>query len=374
MRRILEIIRKEFLQLRRDKRMFPILFVAPVIQLLLLGYAATTDMKDAPVVVCDLDRSAESRDLLRSFSSSGDFLLNYYVDRIDQINPYLDGNLADVGIVIPAGFGANVTKGVGDKVQILVDGSQVNATIAMNQMYSAISRHAQNMLLDRAEASGKTFRRPIVDAEIRVWYNPGLTSRNFMVPAVLALILLVITTIITSMAIVKEKEGGTIEQIIVTPIRPHQLIIGKLVPFAIVGFIEVLMVSAVAVFWFHIPLRGSAALLLSLCALFMLTSQGLGLFVSTVSNTQQQAMMTATFFVIMPMTLLSGFVFPIEDMPQPVQWLTYIMPLRYFLVILRGVFLKGVGIEVLWPQVVALFAFGVIIIGLASLRFQKRIG
>jgi ABC-2 type transport system permease protein len=374
MRRIIVIVRKELLQLRRDRRMFPILFVAPVIQLVLLGYAATTDLRDAPVVVCDLDQSAESRELLRSFSSSGDFLLKYHVQRITQVDRYLDGTMAEIGIVIPAGFGARVARGAGDKVQILVDGSRVNATIAMNQMSAAIAAHARDLMIERRIAAGVVFPLPVVEAEIRVWYNPGLTSRNFMVPAVLALILLVITTIVTSMSVVKEKEGGTIEQLIVTPIRPYQLIIGKLVPFAIIGFIEVLLVLSVAVLWFQVPLRGSAALLLSLCALFMLTGQGLGLFVSTVSHTQQQAMMTAAFFVIMPMVLLSGFVFPIEDMPRPVQWLTYVMPLRYFLVILRGVFLKGVGLEVLWPQVAALFGFGVTIITLASLRFQKRIG
>jgi ABC-2 type transport system permease protein len=222
--------------------------------------------------------------------------------------------------------------------------------------------------------TGGQFARSEVVAQTRVWYNPDLTSRNFMVPAVLALILMVITTIVTSMAIVREKESGTIEQIIVTPIRPWELIIGKLVPFAIVGFIEVFLVLSVAVFWFEVPLRGNVILLLSLCVLFLLNTQGIGLFVSTVSHTQQQAMMTAIFFIMIPMVMLSGFVFPIENMPQIVQYITYLMPLRYFLVIVRGIFLKGVGLDILWPQVVSLGVFGVAILGLAVARFQKRVG
>ncbi len=374
MRRIREIMRKEFLQLRRDPRLLPILFLAPVIQLILLGYAATTDLKDVPVVVCDLDKSSESRDLVSAFSASRDFLPRYYVESSAEIDPYLDNNLADLGIVIPVSFARQVNDGEGTSVQVLVDGSKTNATIALSQLSSAIGQYAQGLIVEQMVRTGRQFARSEVVAQTRVWYNPDLTSRNFMVPAVLALILMVITTIVTSMAIVREKESGTIEQIIVTPIRPWELITGKLVPFAIVGFIEVFLVLSVAVFWFEVPLRGNVILLLSLCVLFLLNTQGIGLFVSTVSHTQQQAMMTAIFFIMMPMIMLSGFVFPIENMPQIVQYITYLMPLRYFLVIVRGIFLKGVGLDILWPQVVSLGVFGVAILGLAVARFQKRVG
>jgi len=367
-------MRKEFLQLRRDRRLLPILFMAPVIQLFFLGYAATTDLTDVPVVVCDLDGSSESRDLVSSFSASGAFVPRYYVESPAQLDRYLDENLADLAVVVPRDFGRRLTDGEGAAVQVFVDGSQTNAVIALSQLSSAVEQFAQGLVVERLLRTGVQFARPEVVAETRVWYNPDLTSRNFMVPAVLALILMVITTIVTSMAIVREKETGTIEQIIVTPIRPWQLVVGKLVPFAMVGFVEISLVVTVAVFWFRVPLRGNVALLFVLSALFLLTTEGIGLFVSTVSHTQQQAMMTAVFFIMMPMILLSGFVFPIDDMPRAVQYLTYLMPLRYFLVIVRGVFLKGVGLDVLWPQVLALTAFGAAILGLAVMRFQKRLG
>jgi len=374
MQRIRELIRKELLQLRRDPKLLPILFVAPVIQLTLLGYAATTDLQDVPVAVCDLDRSTRSRELVDAFSASGDFQIRYYVDAPDKLDPYLDHNQADLGLVIPADFGRRLSAGQPASAQVLVDGSKVNATIGLNQLAAAVGRYGASLVVEQMEKRGLKLRLPGVEVETRVWYNPELSSRNFMVPAVLALILVVITTVVTSMAIVKEKEAGTIEQLIVTPIRPSQLILGKLIPFAVIGLVEVLLVLGVALFWFQVPLRGNLGLLLALAVLFMLNAQGIGLFISTISHTQQQAMMTAIFFVILPMALLSGFVFPIENMPEGIQYVTYLLPLRYFLVILRGIFLKGVGWDVLWPQVAALALFGAAILSLAAMRFQKRVG
>ncbi|HOM58166.1 MAG TPA: ABC transporter permease, partial [Candidatus Latescibacteria bacterium] len=244
----------------------------------------------------------------------------------------------------------------------------------LSQLSGAIGQHAQFILLDRLTKRGISGERPEVQLATRVWYNPELKSRNFMLPGVLALVLLIIATAATSMAIVREKENGTIEQIIVTPIRSLELIAGKLIPFAIVGMVEVLLVLSVATLWFRVPLKGSGVLLLTLTFLFVITTQGMGLFVSTVSRTQQQAMMIIIFFIALPMILLSGFVFPIENMPKPIQPITYLMPLRYFLVIVRGIFLKGVGMEVLWPRVVALAAFAFGILALAVARFQKRVG
>ncbi len=373
MRRLREIIRKEFLQLKRDKRLLPILFVAPVMQLALLGYAATTDLKDVPVAVANLDRSRASTELLRSFSASGDFDLRYDVDSPADLDYYLDANLADIAIVIPSDYGERVRAGRSVKVQVLVDGTKVNATTALGHLSRAIGRYAEGLVAERLTTRGLVVRRPEVGAITRVWYNPELSSRNFMVPGVMALVLMVITMIVTSMAIVKERESGTMEQIVVTPIRPMELIGGKLVPYFLIGVVESLLVLAVAVLWFEVPLRGNVALLIALALLFMVNAQGLGLFISTISHTQQQSMMTAMFFVMLPMVMLSGFVFPIENMPQPIQYITYLMPLRYFLVILRGIFLKGVGLDVLWPQVAALAVFGGTILTLSALRFQKRI-
>ncbi len=373
MRRILEIIRKEFLQVRRDRKMLPILFIAPVIQLSLLGYAATTDLRNVPVVVANLDRSAESRELLNAFSSSGDLVLRHYVDSPAHIDRYLDRNDADIAIVIPVDYAENLRSGRTASVQVLVDGTKVNATNALNQLAAAVGTHSQSLVARRFASSGLTIQRPEVNVETRMWYNPELSSRNFMVPAVLALVLMIITMLVTSMAIVKERENGTMEQIVVTPIRSSELILGKLIPFFLIGIVEAMLVLAIAVWWFNVPLRGSVLLLMAFSLLFIVNAQGLGLFVSTISHTQQQAMMTSVFFVMLPMILLSGFVFPIENMPEPIQWVTYLMPMRYFLVIVRGIFLKGVGWEVLWPQVVALGAFGIAILWLAIARFQKRV-
>jgi len=373
MRRILEIIRKEFLQVRRDRKMLPILFIAPVIQLSLLGYAATTDLRNVPVVVANLDRSAESRELLNAFSSSGDLVLRHYVDSPAHIDRYLDRNDADIAIVIPVDYAENLRSGRTASVQVLVDGTKVNATNALNQLAAAVGTHSQSLVARRFASSGLTIQRPEVNVETRMWYNPELSSRNFMVPAVLALVLMIITMLVTSMAIVKERENGTMEQIVVTPIRSSELILGKLIPFFLIGIVEAMLVLAIAVWWFNVPLRGSVPLLMAFSLLFIVNAQGLGLFVSTISHTQQQAMMTSVFFVMLPMILLSGFVFPIENMPEPIQWVTYLMPMRYFLVIVRGIFLKGVGWEVLWPQVVALGAFGIAILWLAIARFQKRV-
>jgi len=374
MRRILEIVRKEFAQLRRDRRLLGILIVAPVFQLFILGYAATTDLREVPVAVCDMDRSASSRSLLDAVSASGDFRLRHFVDAPQELDVYLDRNKVDLALVIPRDYGRRVIRGEAATVQVLVDGTRTNAGLALSQLSGAIGQHAQFILLDRLTKRGISGERPEVQLATRVWYNPELKSRNFMLPGVLALVLLIIATAATSMAIVREKENGTIEQIIVTPIRSLELIAGKLIPFAIVGMVEVLLVLSVATLWFRVPLKGSGVLLLTLTFLFVITTQGMGLFVSTVSRTQQQAMMIIIFFIALPMILLSGFVFPIENMPKPIQPITYLMPLRYFLVIVRGIFLKGVGMEVLWPRVVALAAFAFGILALAVARFQKRVG
>ncbi|MEW6457372.1 MAG: ABC transporter permease [Acidobacteriota bacterium] len=376
MRIIINFIQKEFIQLRRDPRMFPILFIAPVLQLIILGYVATLDIKEIPTVVCDLDNSKQSREILKSFSNSGYFSFRYFVDSPKHIDKYLESGKAIVSITIPKGFIKEIKRGRGTDIQLLFDASDANtANIARNysQMismnYSKISltkHHSRLKILQKERASQ-------INAEPRVWYNPELKSSNFMVPAVVCLILTVMTTILTAMAIVKEKEMGTLEQIIVTPIKPFQLILGKLLPFTIIGFIDVILVVVIGTFWFKVPIKGSVLLLFALSSLFLLTSLGLGLFISTISKTQQQAMVTSAFFIMFPSIILSGFIFPINNMPKIIQAITYIIPLRYFLTIIRNIFLKGTGIEFLWDETLALFLLGVIIMTLSVIRFRKKL-
>ena len=409
MKTILHILIKEFIQLRRDPKLFPILFIVPVFQLMILGYAANLDVNNVPTAVCDLDRTFQSRNFLSRFPNSGYFTFETYVDRASDLDLLLDKGAAALAVVVPRGFGRDLAAGGTASVQLIADGSDsAYATRGLAYATQIASSYSQSILLERisrlsafnrqpsaagAEQSGglpirdgfaappsipsspiSPLPSPAVAAEIRVWYNPELKSRNFMVPGVLGLLLMVITMMLTSLAIVKEKELGTLEQLIVTPIKPWQLILGKLTPFALIGLVEIALVLTVTVLWFDIPIKGSLPLLLLLCVVFLLTTLGLGLFVSTISKTQQQAMMTASFFIMMPMVFLSGFVFPIENMPKAIQGVTYILPLRYFFIIIRGIFLKGVGWAELWDAALAMGGIGLAILALAVARFQKKIG
>ena len=375
MRTIFHIIRKEFFQLRRDPRMFSIVIIAPIVQLMFLGYAATLDVKDIPTLVCDMDNSQMSRELVEKFSNAGYFTVEYRITDINAIDSYLDDNKAVIAIVIPRGFGNRIRQQVPAPLQILVDGTNSNtAGISMGYIRGILATYSRSLLMGLAERrGGQTVDIGRVEPQTRAWFNPELRSRNFMVPSVVALILMIVTVTLTSLGLVKEKEIGTLEQLMVTPIKPYQLIIGKLLPFVIIGFIDICLVLLVATFWFGVPIRGSVFLLFGLSTIFILTTLGLGLFVSTVSRTQQQAMMTAQFFILMPFIYFSGFVFPIENMPLIMQYLTYVVPLRYFITIIRGIFLKGVGISVLWPQALALLIFGLVIFSFSVLRFRKRL-
>ncbi len=365
---------KEFLQIRRDKRLLPLILFAPIIQVILLGYAATVDVKNISLVVYDGDRSTESRGYLERFTNTGYFTVVGFAEHPNELDDWLDETRATLALSIPNGFGTDIGAGRKVSVQVLADGSDANtANISLNYAAQITAGYAQSLLTNRLMRAGG-ISVPAVVSETRVWFNPDLRSANFMIPGVVALILLIITTTFTSAAIVREKEAGTIEQIMVTPIRPYQFILGKLLPFIIIGFVDVVLVLGVAVNWFGIPLKGSILLLFGLSGLFLLTTLGLGLFVSTISRTQQQAMMTAQFFIFFPFIFLSGFTFPIDNMPTIVQMITYVVPLRYFITIVRGLFLKGVGLEILWPQALALFAFGLAILSLAVARFQKRLG
>lgn len=367
MRRLRVLIWKEFLELKLNPRLFGLVVVAPIIQLTLLGYAATTDVKDVPVVVADGDRSTASRDLIYRFDASRNFTVIGQVTTVNDVEPFLESGDAWLAVVIPAGYGSDVAAGRPVTLQVAADGTDANSTtVALGYATNLIGGYAREIVERGGPAQA-------IDPRIRVWFNPQLVSRHFMIPGVLALVLLVVTANLAAMAIVREKEVGTLEQLNVTPLRRWELIIGKLLPYGVIGMVDVLLVIAVAVFWFEVPLRGSFLLLIGLSVLYVLCTLALGLFVSTTSDTQQQAMMTSVFFFIMPMIYLSGFVFPIENMPPVIQWFTYLIPLRYFLIIVRGIFLKGIGLEILWPQVAALAAWGVVVLSLAVMRSRKRI-
>jgi ABC-2 type transport system permease protein len=391
-RRTLFLIWKELLELRQDPKLLRMLLVAPILQLGILGYAATTDVRNVPIVVADADRTRASRDLIERFEASPYFSIAGLVTTVDEIDPYLERSRAWMALSIPAGYGQAVGSGAPATVQVIADGTDANSTtVALGYATNLVATYAQTLAAtrppvgqDSTSAGAAAAPTPVgqdfsparhlgtFDPQVRVWFNPQLESKDFMIPGVLALLLLVMTAVLGSMGIVREKELGTLEQLNVTPLGRWQLIVGKLLPYGLIGAIDVFLVVAIAVFWFQVPLRGSFLLLFVMSMVYLLGTLGLGLFVSTISNTQQQAMMTAAFFVVMPMLYLSGFIFPIENMPAVIQPLTYLIPLRYYLVIVRGIFLKGVGLETFWREALELLVFGVAILSLAAARARKR--
>jgi ABC-2 type transport system permease protein len=365
-------MRKEFLHLRHDRKMIPVLFVGPVLQLLALGFAANSDVRDIPFLLLDQDRSAASRNLVDRFTGSGYFDLVGSVEGGEEIEPWLVDGRAQVALVIADGYGRAAASGRRASVQVIADGSDAASAVVGLGYASRIMAGENAELAARALGrSPSSLRR--VELVPRVWYNPDLRSRWFYVPAILAMVLMLTTMIVPSMAVVREREIGTLEQLIVTPVRPWQLILGKLVPFAIIGFLDMLLVTALVVHLFGVPLRGSIFMLAALTLPFLMTTLGLGLLASTLVVNQQQAMMTSIFLIMVPMIYLSGLIFPIENMPRPIQVATYAIPLRYYNNIIRGIFLKGSGLGVLWPDALALLAFGAGALTLASFRFQKRL-
>ena len=371
LRRLAHLVRKELIELRADPRLFGIVIVAPIIQLTMLGYAATTDVKDIPLLVVDGDRSTASRELIARFDASSNFYIGDVVSGNGSVEHHLSHGAAWMALTIPAGFSDRLASGRSDTVQVIADGTDSNSTgVALGYARNVVAAFSAEKTADLRPGVP---RIAPIDADIRVWFNPRLESRDFMVPGIVALLLLVVTTNLSAMAIVREREVGTLEQLNVTPLARWELIVGKLLPYALIGMFDVILVTLVAVFWFEVPFLGSFPLLFGCSAIYLLSTLGLGLFVSTISQTQQQASMTATFFFLTPMIYLSGFTFPIENMPSWIQWVTYLIPLRYFLVIVRGIFLKGVGVAVLWPQIAALLACGLVLIALATLRSSKRL-
>ncbi|MFC1724025.1 ABC transporter permease [candidate division KSB1 bacterium] len=370
MKRIKYLVKKELIQLFRDKKLLPPIFVAPILQLILLGYAVTLDVRNITLAVYDKDNSYYSRRLISKFTASGYFTLKDKFDNYTDLERSIQRNKVSMGLVIPSGFENNIKTGEQSPVQLIVDGSDANSsTIGIGYSRAAIMKFTGELL--------KNINIPVkyskVNIEFRSWYNPELKSRNFMVPGVLCFLLMIVTMMLTSMVIVKEKEIGTMEQLIVTPVSRVQLIAGKLIPFVLIGFVDINLVLLVSYFWFGIPIKGSLFLLYILSAVFITTTLGLGLFISTISRTQQQAMMTSVFFFMMPFIYLSGFIFPIENMPDIIQFITHFIPLKYFIIIVRGIFLKGNGFDVLWDEFLILLLFGIGIFGLSVFRFNKRL-
>jgi len=368
--RVRELVRKEFIQLLRNKKSRPILVLAPLLQLLVFGYVVTTDVRDIRIAIFDQSRTNESRMLIDALNANKTFRITHYLHNSKDIETMLLKRKVDLAVRIGPDFSERIRKRQTSPVQILADGSMSNMA-SVRIAYTSIVLDLLNEDLIR-ELYHKKLEYGKVDARVRTWYNPNLESRNFYVPGIVAVLVMITSLLFTSMAIIREKEAGNIEQLIVTPLRPIELIVGKTIPYSIIAVAQMLMVTAFAVFWFSIPLNGNVALLFAGTCFFLLSTLGIGLFISTISATQQQAMMT-TFFFILPFFMLSGFVFPIANMPLVVQWLSYLNPLRYFLVIIRGVFLKGVGLDVLWPQFLELMVLGLIVFTGAVSRFRKRL-
>lgn len=372
--RIKHMLVKEFIQIFRDPRMKGVILLMPIIQLLVFGYAVTTDVKHVATAVYDLDNSVASRELIARFVASEYFEITAYAKNPKHVRELIDRGDVRAVLQMNKGFEDDLRVGRTAILQLIVDGTDSNtAGIVLNYSAKITGEFSQKILATRfSRLKGLALKPATVKLQTRAWFNENLESRNFYVPGVIAIIVMLITLMLTSMAVVREKEIGTMEQIMVTPITPTEFILGKTIPFALIGFADVVLITALGVFWFDVPIRGSLIMLFAATALYLMTTLGVGLLISTVSETQQQAMMS-TFFFYFPAVLLSGFMFPIANMPAMIQWLTYLNPLRYFLVIVRGIFLKGVGPAVLWPQMAALAVMGVVTLWLASRRFQKTL-
>lgn len=369
--RLLAIIRKEFIHIIRDPRTLAIMFVMPIIELILMGYAATNDIRRLTTAVYDADKTMQSRQLIEAYRASDYFAINQFVQNEDQVAALLDGGQARAGIIIPVGFGDNLARGATAQVAFLIDGS--DPTVATTAFAAAQSvGQAQSVKIVQQRLGVDVTKIGGVDVRPRVWYNPELKSANYMIPAIIGLILQMLTSLFTALSIVREREQGTIEQLVVTPIQPWELIVGKVIPPIGVAFFDLAEILAIGVFWFGVPIRGSVPLLLVLSLLFLLSTLGIGLFVSSVARSQQEAMLLS-FLIMFPSIFLSGFFFPLEAMPGWLQAISYLIPLRYMLVIIRGIIMKGVGLPAFADQVIALLIFGPLILIGASLRFRKSL-
>lgn len=353
-----------------------LLFVPPMLQLIIFGFAVNLDVEDAHIAWMDMDRTSYSRELRAGFDGSPNFRIVATPQSEDEVRALLDGGVVQAVVRVMPGFARDIDRQAAAQVQILVDGSNSNtASIVAGYASRVVTSFAARIMarrVPRVVSTAVVPRPPAFQVQSRVWFNPDLRSRNYYVPGVVVNIITIVTLILTAMAIVREKEIGTMEQLMVTPIQPVELMIGKTLPFAAVGIVQLFFITSMALLVFHVPLRGNLLLLTGCAVAFLMTTLGVGLFISTVSHTQQQAMM-GSFFFFLPAFMLSGFAFPIRNMPLVVQALSFLNPVRYFLEIVRGVFLKGTGVDILWPQIVALVVFGFAILTFSALRFHKRL-
>jgi ABC-2 type transport system permease protein len=376
MLRVWMIIWKEFIQIFRDWRTLTVVIILPVLMLILYGYAINFDLKNVSLGVMDQDRSRASRDTINAFVRNPYFEIAGYYHHPREVNDALDRGLVKAVLIIPRGFAGDLDAGRTGEVQILVDGADsTTASTAIGYSQGIIQEHSAEVTVRAVERKGiiDTENFLPVESRLRFWYNPEQRSANYIVPGLIAVIMMLMSSLLTSMTVVRERERGTIEQLIVSPLMPYELMMGKLLPYVIIAFLDVLLVIAAGRILFDVPLRGSPALLLGLSAIFLMAALGIGLFVSVVSPTQQTAFTFAMLASQLPTILLSGFIFPISAMPDVVQWLTNIIPAKHFLIIVRAIFLKGVGLSCLWVPTLVLLAFGIIILGLCSVRFKKKL-
>ena len=362
-RRVREMVVKEFRQMRRDPKLLRIIFIAPLLQLIVFGYAVSTDVRGTKTFVVDHDRTRDSRALVEAFTSSGYFRLAGRSARPQDLVSALDHGRATIGLQIPPGYSRSLHGGAEAPVQILLDGTNSNTA-------TVVRGYAERIVEQQASRAAERSGVPALDLRPRAWFNPDLSSRNYNVPAVIGAIIFLICLLLTSLAVVREREIGTLEQLMVSPLTSRELIAGKAIPFALIGIVDVGLITAAALIWFGVPFHGSPPLLLGASVLYLFSGLGLGLIVSTISSTQQEAFMAA-FLFFMPTILLSGFMFPVSSMPEVFQWVTLLNPMRHFLEIVRGIFLKGVGMRVLWPQFLALFLMGAGLLSIAATRFRK---
>jgi ABC-2 type transport system permease protein len=349
-----------------------IIFISPILQIILFGYAANKDIDFIPTAIFDQDNTKESRQLLHMFTYSKYFIPKYYIYTQDDQNHMLDKGLVSAVLRIDRGFGRDIQAGKDASVQIALDGTDSNTAMIINGYAGTIVSNYQYGLLKADVLSlGKQMRIPEVELRERAWFNENLISRNYYLPGVIASIVTIMSLLLTAMAIVREKEIGTMEQLIVRPLRPVELIFGKILPFGVIAIIQTILITSFGIFWFHIPFRGSLMLLMLATMVYLFTTLGIGLFISTISSTQQEAMMSV-FLFYMPTLLLSGFAYPIANMPEIVQYCTLVNPMRYYLVVIRGIFLKGVGMDILWSNYVILLVIGIFVITMSTLRFSKR--
>lgn len=372
--RIKAIIYKEFIHIKRDKTTLGIIFAFPIVMMLLFGYAVSTDVDKMSTIVLNLDKKHESRTFIDKLEQSSYFKVIAYVDSNDELQDFIDRGKAKIGLVFPPDFSKNILKGKQSQVQIILDGS--DPSIARTALFTAgvvTQNHASDILINQMKNKGLNSSLNIpIDLRSRVWYNPDMKSINYNIPGLIGLVLQNITVLLTAFALVRERDKGTLEQLIVTPVKPLELIIGKLIPYVLVAFIDVALALAVGTLWFQVKIAGSVIELFLLSGVFLVSALGIGLFISTVAQNQLQAMQMA-FAIILPSIILSGFIFPREAMPTIIYYMGYLIPITYFLEILRGIILKGVGLNYLWNITLLLAIFGLFVLTLASKRFRKKL-